>query len=77
VSNEEILAYSFDSAEKATTISKHQWRVLAKKKLISVAKVGRRILIPASELQRITAAGAVMEVTHSHSRPEKTPKSSK
>jgi hypothetical protein len=54
-------SYSYESAEEATSISKHQWRKLARLGKIRVAKVGRRILIPASELRRVTAAGAVLK----------------
>lgn len=58
----EKLAYSFDGAAAATDTSRHFWRKLAKQKKVQVCRVGRRVLIPASELRRITTAGAVLKV---------------
>ena len=58
----EKLSYGYPDAEQATGISRHYWRKLAKLGKIRVARVGRRVLIPAAELKRVTAAGAVMKV---------------
>lgn len=56
------ISYGYDDAFEATGISRHQWRKLAKLGKVRVAKVGRRILIPRSELERICAADAVLKV---------------
>ncbi len=59
------ISYGYGDAEEATGISRHQWRHLAKLGKVRVARVGRRVLIPRSELERITAAGAVLTTTKS------------
>jgi len=58
----EKLAYSYDSAEAMTDISRHQWRKLVRLGKVRATRIGRRVLISRSELERVTAAGYTLKV---------------
>ncbi len=51
-------------AQEMTGISQFTLRRYAKEGIIRAARVGRRLLIPTSELERITKPGAVTKGEH-------------
>jgi excisionase family DNA binding protein len=53
------LTVSFEEAEKATGVSRFTLRKFAKKGRLKVVRVGRRVVIPISELERMFAPGTV------------------
>jgi hypothetical protein len=57
--NLEKFSYTLEEAELATGISRWTWRRMALKNLIQFARCGKRVVIPASELRRVVAAGAI------------------
>jgi excisionase family DNA binding protein len=52
------LSVGLEEAQSLTGISIHTWRVLVKEGKVRAARVGRRILIPTSELERVTRPDA-------------------
>jgi excisionase family DNA binding protein len=52
------LSVGLEEAQTLTGISTHTWRKLVKEGKVRAARVGRRILIPTSELQRVTSPDA-------------------
>lgn len=52
------MAYEFKEASFTTGLSVPLLRQLARDGKLKVARVGRRVLIPASELERLTKPGA-------------------
>ena len=52
------LSVGLADAEQMTGISQHLWRKLVKEGKVRAARVGRRILIPTSELERVTKPDA-------------------
>jgi excisionase family DNA binding protein len=52
------LSVGLEDAQAMTGISTHMWRKLVKEGKVRAARVGRRILIPTSELERITKPDA-------------------
>jgi excisionase family DNA binding protein len=52
------IAYGLAEAEQMTTISMHLLRKMVKNGTLRAARVGRRIVIPASELERLCKLGA-------------------
>ena len=53
------LTVSFEEAEKATGVSRFTLRKFAKNGRLKVVKVGRRVVVPISELERMFSPGAV------------------
>jgi excisionase family DNA binding protein len=53
------LTVSFEEAEKATGVSKFTLRKFAKTGRLNVVRVGRRVVIPVSELEKMFSPGAV------------------
>jgi excisionase family DNA binding protein len=52
------LSVGLEEAQSLTGISVHTWRILVKEGKVRAARVGRRILIPTSELERVTRPDA-------------------
>jgi excisionase family DNA binding protein len=52
------LSVGLVEAEQMTGVSRHTWRMMVKQNKVRAARVGRRILIPMSELERVTKPGA-------------------
>jgi excisionase family DNA binding protein len=55
------LSVGLVEAEQMTGLSKHTWRRMVKDGRVRAARVGRRILIPMSELERMTKPGATTQ----------------
>ena len=53
------LTVSFEEAEKATGVSRFTLRKFAKSGRLKVVRVGRRVVVPIAELERMFAPGAV------------------
>ena len=53
------LTVSFEEAEKATGVSRFTLRKFAKTGRLKVVRVGRRVVVPISELERMFSPGAV------------------
>ena len=53
------LTVSFEEAEKATGVSRFTLRKFAKTGRLKVVRVGRRVVVPVSELEQMFAPGAV------------------
>jgi excisionase family DNA binding protein len=52
------LSVGLEQAEEMTGISRHTFRKLVKRGKIKSARVGRRILIPIGELEKLVKPGA-------------------
>lgn len=65
--SEEIqkLSVSFDGAEELTGVSQYTFRKMVREGKLRVARIGRRIVIPMSELKRLLEPGAVSETSAS------------
>ena len=53
------LTVSFEEAEKATGVSRFTLRKFAKSGRLKVVRVGRRVVVPISELERMFSPGVV------------------
>jgi len=53
------LTVSFEEAEKATGVSRFTLRKFAKTGRLKVVRVGRRVVVPISELERMFSPGAI------------------
>jgi excisionase family DNA binding protein len=59
------LSVGLEEAQEMTGISLHTFRKLVRKRKINAARVGRRILIPISELKKLVRPGANLASTSS------------
>lgn len=59
------LTVSFEEAEKATGVSRFTLRKFAKTGRLKVVRVGRRVVVPVSELERMFSPGAVSSLKSS------------
>jgi len=53
------LTVSFEEAEKATGVSRFTLRKFAKSGKLKVVRVGRRVVVPIAELEKMFSPGAV------------------
>jgi excisionase family DNA binding protein len=54
-----LLSVDFETAEEMTGVSRFTLRKFVKAGRLKVARVGRRVVVPVAELQRMFAPGAV------------------
>jgi excisionase family DNA binding protein len=54
------LSVSLEEAQELTGISQHTFRKLVKRGRIKAARVGRRIVIPVTELEKLVKPGAIL-----------------
>lgn len=57
------LSVGLEEAQEITGISSHTFRKLVRNRKIKAARVGRRILIPISELKKLVRPGAKLAST--------------
>jgi excisionase family DNA binding protein len=55
------LSVGLQEAESMTGISQHTFRKLVKRGKVRVARIGRRIVIPITELEKLVKPGAKLE----------------